>query len=805
VSSKAPAPGVARQQKGPAAPARPAGPHRSAEPPILRLQQAAGNRATARLIAQEFEAPLNADFSDVDVVEGSGEAARLGALAFTRGSDVHFAPGQFRPHAARGRELIGHELAHVVQQRQGRAAPAVQMKGGVQANLAPALEADADRQGRLAARGLAARPGGAFSAPAQPDEPVVQGVFTVAATIVLADSEAPSVPAAQMLVTKVQMSEKRRPPTRLEGSQGRHIIAWTAKVQYWQTLFKQKTYAAAFAQLEALAKSDQGVDEQTGKAPGAVTLRAELLDRLAELRTTERASESSWISNLQWALTTYVKAYQLSSFSAFESKRPIGKGEAYNIAFLTGVQKTAARERRLEAATGLVDLNAGLAPVVQAKVFQDWLNLVNELAPGLIKESDKDAMDRLAASDKPDASASASEWYHYFQALVKTVIGGAPEPEVVVAPVAPKKRKGKGKEAPAKKAKKGDIEAEEDIQSSADDPDVMEAESLRELNEREPFLVTVDSTVTGGSTYPAGDLQVKRLSVSDERPPTMFGTRQMSHTIPWSMAKLSWIKRFGGPNSLTEVMGTLFKLLEDDDAWPTAATVDWVVKGRIQLTKEIKTELTNKQTISAWTSWLNHTIERYVALYQASPFAAYATEPTESGGSTAIGRGEGPALKQFAAWEEDPPKPDATKLNRAVVETAKKLIDVPGLTLNRKAVDVGRLGERWLDDLAVLFPSVFEAFELEFEVAFEEAQERTEKQLELDELLMPPEPGTSRRSKRVAGRKGDPGTSRPIARRPVASKLGGRKPALIRLSKAQARKWLDNQRERRAALLGADE
>ena len=89
------------------------------------------------------------------------------------------------------------------------------MKGGVQATLDPALEAEADRQGELAARGMAARPGGSFSAPRPPDQPVVQGVFTVAATIEPAEGEAESLPAKDLRVTRVQMSEKRRPPTRI--------------------------------------------------------------------------------------------------------------------------------------------------------------------------------------------------------------------------------------------------------------------------------------------------------------------------------------------------------------------------------------------------------------------------------------------------------------------------------------------------------------------------------------------------------------------------------------------------------------
>jgi hypothetical protein len=96
------------------------------------------------------------DFSAVRVHED--DAARsMGALAFTRGNDVHFAPGRFDPVSQTGQELIGHELAHVVQQRAGRVA--VPQGKGAPINADPALEAEADALGARAARGERVAPG----------------------------------------------------------------------------------------------------------------------------------------------------------------------------------------------------------------------------------------------------------------------------------------------------------------------------------------------------------------------------------------------------------------------------------------------------------------------------------------------------------------------------------------------------------------------------------------------------------------------------------------------------------------------
>src|SRR5262249_48768133 len=47
----------------------------------------------------------------------SGELAeRLQARAFTVGSDIFFAPGQFQPQTQSGMRVLGHELTHAAQQ-----------------------------------------------------------------------------------------------------------------------------------------------------------------------------------------------------------------------------------------------------------------------------------------------------------------------------------------------------------------------------------------------------------------------------------------------------------------------------------------------------------------------------------------------------------------------------------------------------------------------------------------------------------------------------------------------------------------
>ena len=107
-------------------------------------------------LRSKMESALGADFSAVRVHVGPAAAA-VGARAYTQGDDIHFAPGQYDPASESGQQLLGHELAHVVQQRAGRVTAPTQAKDGgamgAPINADASLEAEADAVGAKAARG----------------------------------------------------------------------------------------------------------------------------------------------------------------------------------------------------------------------------------------------------------------------------------------------------------------------------------------------------------------------------------------------------------------------------------------------------------------------------------------------------------------------------------------------------------------------------------------------------------------------------------------------------------------------------
>lgn len=126
---------------------------------LINLQKSIGNRAVQRLILQrkggeknsgayelddETAGRINRERSagqplETDLSKQMGEATgfnfngvrvhtsqesddlnqQLGAKAFTTGQDIFFREGAYEPHSSSGKELISHELTHVVQQSSG--------------------------------------------------------------------------------------------------------------------------------------------------------------------------------------------------------------------------------------------------------------------------------------------------------------------------------------------------------------------------------------------------------------------------------------------------------------------------------------------------------------------------------------------------------------------------------------------------------------------------------------------------------------------------------------------------------------
>lgn len=88
--------------------------------PEVEAAIAAGRGSGAPVDARGLRSDVRDSFADVRVhadAQADTLARSVSARAFTTGTDVWFASGEYRPGTGEGDRLLAHELAHVVQQR----------------------------------------------------------------------------------------------------------------------------------------------------------------------------------------------------------------------------------------------------------------------------------------------------------------------------------------------------------------------------------------------------------------------------------------------------------------------------------------------------------------------------------------------------------------------------------------------------------------------------------------------------------------------------------------------------------------
>lgn len=106
------------------------------------IQKKANNTGLPDQLKSGIENLSGHSMDDVKVHYNSGKPAQLQAHAYAQGTHIHMAPGQ--------EKHLPHEAWHVVQQKQGRVKPTLQMKGKVNVNDDKGLENEADVMGAKA-------------------------------------------------------------------------------------------------------------------------------------------------------------------------------------------------------------------------------------------------------------------------------------------------------------------------------------------------------------------------------------------------------------------------------------------------------------------------------------------------------------------------------------------------------------------------------------------------------------------------------------------------------------------------------
>ncbi|NHN24917.1 DUF4157 domain-containing protein [Flavobacterium jejuense] len=110
--------------------------------PSSIIQKKANNTGLPDNLKSGIENLSGHAMDDVKVHYNSDKPAQLNAHAYAQGTDIHIASGQ--------EKHLPHEAWHIVQQKQGRVKPTLQMKGKVNINDDDGLEKEADVMGAKA-------------------------------------------------------------------------------------------------------------------------------------------------------------------------------------------------------------------------------------------------------------------------------------------------------------------------------------------------------------------------------------------------------------------------------------------------------------------------------------------------------------------------------------------------------------------------------------------------------------------------------------------------------------------------------
>ena len=103
------------------------------------------------VMREKMEDSFGMDLTAVKLYENKA-VGKAGAEAVAQGSNIAFAPGKLDFSSTHGQALLGHEISHVASQARG------EVKGSGLVNDS-ALEARADREGMMAARGMSVTSG----------------------------------------------------------------------------------------------------------------------------------------------------------------------------------------------------------------------------------------------------------------------------------------------------------------------------------------------------------------------------------------------------------------------------------------------------------------------------------------------------------------------------------------------------------------------------------------------------------------------------------------------------------------------
>lgn len=621
----------------------------SSEEPLQPEAPAKSTRGGLPMALQaKMERALNADFSGVKIYPNSDKATDVAALAYTKGEEIHFAPGQFQPDNPTGQALVGHELTHVIQQRAGRVQPTHTLENGVAINADPALEQEADRVGQQAAQSgylpLAPQRDRATAAPSG----VIQGAFTYSATAILERGGADAQTADKFQVNAVNLPELQRPPTQFGNKQMAHSVSWTLLRKAYSAIQSKTPKLNAKQYIEQYLSPDwAGLAHQKGiKADAAQQEFNGYLEKYkAPYFSTLAAATHSileWHELLQEITSDYFIALNLAPLSThlgFTSKKggasegikesqPSGHGEPAANSYFTDLEK---------------DPPAAVTPLIAATVLKHanaYWDVGVEMEGGISNAT------HLALVWNKYATAFSRAYpvtWTKFGAFLKKEIGDKTVLKGSRAAVAPGSTT---------------VGAIVPIDYSA----------------------RLTLTMADAKTLTAENYTLKKLVLPDDRPPTKYGPiGQKSHTVSWTVVLKGLRNATQGQPLLTALryLWSKWKFLEEQD-WDGMIASTLITpsdfKGKKPTTQMLKNKnLVNQRRLQEakklipsniatlekalgneaksdtdWVSMIQSSVSHYIEAYQSAPLTTY-----KASSGRATGHGEPESNRVFGELTRD--------------------------------------------------------------------------------------------------------------------------------------------------------
>jgi hypothetical protein len=528
-------------------------------------------------------------------------------------------------------------------------------------------------------------------------------------------TEAP-VPAVGLRVDAVRIPGGIRPPTSIKGSQGRHTVAWAARVREWAKAF--------CGPLPDVVKEvgRRAVDDYQYSPTAAYK---SVVDKASGLCAATDRPESEWVQQISELITEYIGAYQTSEFAVFKSTNPKGKGEADHIAKLQLWSSAVDVGQRLDVsadvvvghARGLLDVHGSMDRERCRKVVADWLRMLIVVFPGLFKSSGPLTMpgERLVGSIAQHGTKGI--------ALVEAALAGHHGIDLEDDELESDDTAGDAVMAEDAEAEPVVVKTEEEAAEEAAEEEAVAGRTVDEAFGTKSYVVSVSlvpATPTPGSgsgpsvptfaAFAAGQLRVRKLDIANERAVTRCFPSQGNHVMPWSLERVAYSREFVG-KSLAAAFESLHARLVTHHGVPKV--------------------LPATATVGQWTSRLDRLVEEVITTEQASEGATFPGEADSAGKSNPTGHGEAVALYWLAGAEQKLKSNQAEGLPSQIEAKRwfRALVDLPQLDVTRERMGYGKARElekvrtEWKRKLAVSLPKVCAAYGKAMDAAFNEADE----------------------------------------------------------------------------------